>query len=258
MAAYVEAVRYRAAWLAKPEAFEAPEELVQLGVRVAGPSAPTRRAVLLRRAAVAIPAAACLIAVVWIGVRGLARPLALPEPVGATLALRAEHGQGLFLAGAPLSATDPAETIRGANDLVALEHAADSLNAAYVAVRDRRHTADAFVRVAYPIAVTRFAQGDLPGSIEVLDQVRSVAPDDCRCRTLRAAISLANSDTVVAEDSLSHAIQRGCNDATVRMDLALIHAARGDTGAAFPVFREMAGRDDALGTRAKAELEVRD
>jgi hypothetical protein len=42
------------------------------------------------------------------------------------------------------------------------------------------------------------------------------------------------------------------------MDLALIHAARGDTGAAFPVFREMAGRDDALGTRAKAELEVRD
>ena len=38
MAAYVEAVRYRAAWLAAPEAFKPPEELVAAAQRVRFPA----------------------------------------------------------------------------------------------------------------------------------------------------------------------------------------------------------------------------
>src|SRR6185369_11934492 len=63
MAAYVEAVRYRAAWLAAPEAFKPPEELVAAGMRVRFPPAPMGRT--STRAVRWIPAAVGLLVVAF-------------------------------------------------------------------------------------------------------------------------------------------------------------------------------------------------
>jgi hypothetical protein len=258
MAAYVEAVRYRAAWLAAPEAFEPPEELVELGqqalaeattgARPARPS-PWR----LKRLAAAAAGLAALVVALRMLLMPTLPPIVLPLAVSEPLATVAAESTGLFLPGATERAPRPRDAMRsggGMNVHPRLDLAVESLLTLHRLARSARDSA----RTAYPCAAALRAREDLEDAHDMAIEALKPGGNPCAARVLLAEILFRKGEDARAEGALTQAIHDGCDDDVTRMDWALVKASRGDTVEANPVFRQYSARRDALGERARSEL----
>jgi hypothetical protein len=269
MAAYVEAVRYRAAWLAEPEAFKPPKDVLERARAAVVPAPvdpqasahrPLGQAKTDRRlAAAGLLAAACLVAVLVLR-PGAPRPgtrVPLPMPVAQALADRTHLGSGLFLPGAESVRTQSAKHLRGrAESGVAGEpgalvtsHVVDSLRDAYALAKGVR----ARTRAGYGLATALFARGETTAARDTVEDLLEQSPGDCACRALAAQLEFGRSPHA-AEQHLRSAIAAGCHDDITRIDLAIVEAAQGDSANARETLEQFEHRDDALGDRARREL----
>jgi hypothetical protein len=256
MAAYVEAVRYRAAWLAAPEAFKPPEELVAAGVRVRfPPPTPGRTNSRWRRW---IPAAAGLLVVAfgarwaWLAANA---PIEMSREVRARLA--AESTSGLLLPGVRTLNTDVGPPTRGAESTDGAVPSSDSLNAQFGRLKTEYRAGSSTAREAYRFCATQLAaSGPNTASASVAEALRD-SPDDRDLHVLGAAIAFRQDDLAGAEHLLRQVLERDAGDALVRLDLALVRQARGDTAGVRLELEQLAKRRGVIGDRARREIGAR-
>jgi hypothetical protein len=255
MAAYVEAVRYRAAWLAAPDAFKPPEELVAAAHFVRFPAHPPRRR---SRIAKLIPVAAGLV-VLAIGARwallSLNAPLGLSDP--AQDALRSRSASGLLIPGVAIARSGSGMTMRGGEApedtgeaLAAVRAEAERLGAGY-----RPDASSA--RQAYRYCATRYAANGPVNTNGSVAEALLRAPKDRALRLLDAAIAFQLDDLDRAEHSIAVVLQRNPGDALALLDLALVQQARGDSTSAKLGLTKLASRHDVIGERARIGLGAR-
>ena len=254
MAAYTEAVRYRAAWLAKREAFEPPRDMLERGRAVLS-GAPHHRPALPRRVfQVAAPVAAVLLVLVIIGRLGRQPTEAgqgLPPPVAQALAKRTLEG-GLFVPGTEAVRVDAPDTLRSSPDLTVLvtKDLEDSLHAVYTQARAGRPRE----RAGFCFASALTARGSEREALEVVQRLLKDDPRNCACMSLAANLEYGRSQLDLAERHLSTALAAGCRDDVTQMNLGIVKLTRGDTAEARGIFERFEHRDDALGERARKEL----
>jgi len=257
MAAYVEAVRYRAAWLADRHAFDPRDELREIGRQVAGSTVSSRprtpRRLLMATAPVA--AGVLVVLLLWQGPwRRSLGTVELPRSIATALARQTHLADGLFLPGAESVRAHPAEILRGGEpNTNGFERLADSLGAEFRRATPRASRA----RAGYRYAAVLFITGRPQSANEVLDEVLAQEPGDCACQSLAAELDLATSPER-AERHLREAVAHGCRDPLTRMNLAIVQRSLGDASSAARTFQRLAGRKDAIGERARAELSRRD
>src|SRR5262245_17155870 len=138
MAAYVEAVRYRAAWLANPDAFEPPKDVLERGRALFRSESRTRRSRGRQVFAAGSMAAAASILVAMVLYSGRSRwgtHETLPQPIARALAQRTHLARGLFLPGAQSVRAQPGCQVRGnpseGPDAMLISQAVDSLRTVY-------------------------------------------------------------------------------------------------------------------------------
>jgi hypothetical protein len=256
MAAYVEAVRYRAAWLAAPEAFKPPEELVAAGMRVRFP--PSTPGMPNSRAAKWIPAAAALLITAlgarwaWLAVNP---PIEWPREVTAKLAI--ESTSGLLLPGVRALPADVGLPRRGADGADGVAPSIDSLNVQFERLKTVHQAGSSSAREAYRFCATQLAAGGTNAASESVAEALRGAPADRDLSVLGAAIAFRQNDLAGAERLLREILERDAGDALVRLDLALVRQARGDTAGASLELEQLARRGDVIGDRARREIGAR-
>src|SRR5262249_32573724 len=255
MAAYVEAVRYRAAWLAKPKAFKPPDDVLGRG-RAGVPPGPAVRPTPPRRP---LPAGSSRAAASLGGVLvlrsggtpwGAREPL--PQPVAQAIAERTHLSSGLFVPGAEAVRTQPTDVFRGGTedpDAIVPPRALDSLRAMYEHAKNPRSRG----RAGYQLASALLARGSVDGARDVVDELLAAQPGDCACPALAAQLDYARSPGR-AERHLREAVTAGCRGGATRRDLATGALAPGASAGAGETLEQLEPRDDALGDRARREL----
>jgi len=256
MAAYAEAVRYRAAWLAERKAFEPPGDVLARARDAVRHATPARRRWPRRWLRLAPTAAAVALLVVLV-VR-LAQPPGdtlepLPPAVAQALAEHTHLARRLFIPGAETIRLRPARVLRGpAGDVFEKpfsDRFLDSLNAVYRHSREGRSREHA----GYRFASALLAQGSVPEARELVEDLLRADPKDCACHSLAAELEYSRGPER-AERHLLEAVAAGCHDDVTRINLAIVQLARGDTADARRTFEDLANREDALGDRAREEL----
>lgn len=255
MAAYVEAVRYRAAWLAKPKAFKPPDDVLERGRAVVQP-VPVVRRTRARRLLLAGSSLAAAWLVIVLVLRSGGTPWGarepLPQPVAQAIAERTHLSSGLFVPGAEAVRTQPTDVFRGGTedpDAIVPPRALDSLRAMYEHAKNPRSRG----RAGYQLASALLARGSVDGARDVVDELLAAQPGDCACHALAAQLDYARSPER-AERHLREAVTAGCRDDVTRIDLAIVELARGDSAGARETLEQFEHRDDALGDRARREL----
>lgn len=256
-AAYADAVRYRAAWLAKPGAFapstaEARALARSVGRALGLPAPPPRR-----RAMPAWLAAAAVLAVVFTGASWLAwdrRPPAagLELPPSVRAATEVASSRGLVLPGGERLAGRPAPEMRSGSGEVTpeLEQQASALQQSYES--GRRSADDTAVLVAALLAVS-----DVDGARTYAREGRRNHPRDVRLMLLNAAALQRDNDVAGAEAQLREAHRRAGGDPVVALDLALVLRQRGQAEEARELLQRVArSRVAPLAERAKRELDA--
>jgi uncharacterized protein YecE (DUF72 family) len=252
MAAYAEAVRYRAAWLAERSAFEPPANVLAHARAAVRAATPRRRTWPRRLLQTAGCAAAVWLVVTLVGRSGRQpwdRVEALPPAVAKALAEQTHLTRGLFVPGAEAVRVRFAGVYRGSTS-EDLSEIVDSLYGVYShapAGRSRE-------RAGFCYASALVAKGSDAGAREVVEDLLKSDPRDCACRSLAAELEYPRWPDR-AEKLLREAMAAGCRDDLTRMNLAIVRQARGDTVEARRTFLRLAGREDALGDRAREELE---
>src|SRR5262252_3514002 len=244
MAAYVEAVRYRAAWLAEPDAFKPPKDVLE-HARAAVDLTPAPQAVapapvapapvaqrsLARRWLVAgsSMAAAWLVFALVVRSVGTQSSAPLPSPVDSLLAENTHLARGLFLPGAERVRTRPVLALRGEGPedgptSRAATRVVDSLRTVYVSAKGAR----ARGRTGYRYASALLVQGHSAEARDVVEELLAAEPGDCACHALAAQLDYARYPER-AERHLREAVAAGCRDDMTRIDLAIVEMARGDS-----------------------------
>lgn len=254
-AAYADAVRYRAAWLAKPEAFAPPvaevralDHSVSRALGLAAPPPP-------RRAVPAWLSAAAALAVVSVGAAWFARGHR-PEVTGLELApavrtaTEVASSRGLVLPGGERLAGEPVPEMRSGSGEVTpeLEQQANALLQSYEG--GRRSAADAAGLVAALLAVS-----DLDGARTYAREGLRNHPRDVRLMVLYAAALQRDNDVAAAEAQLREAHRLAGRDPVVALDLALVLRQRGHDAEARKLLQQVArSRVAPLAGRAQREL----
>ena len=245
MAAYADAIRYRAAWLARPDAFEPPDDLMAMAQAVAGPrNAPARPRASASPAprrwafASALAGASVLALLLW--PRGGSTPV-LTEDVRVRLS---RPGTGLILPGAVAPAHTEGVVMRGGG----------SGTETPGAVPETRRGPE---RDAYILAAGRLANDDLHGARLAVERALERSPDHRELLLLRAGIAYRESDLELASELVSRVLDRAPGDPVALADRALLRLEHGDSGVALPALRALASRPDELGERVRAEMAER-
>src|SRR5262245_20819074 len=257
MAAYVDAIRYRAAWLARPDAFEPPDDLMAMAQAVAVArtrTAPARPRASASRApqrwvfASALAGASVLAVVLW--------PRGGTEPVlGEDIRIRLSRpGTGLIVPGAIAPVPPEGAVMRGSDAGTGAPSAVPEPRP-----RQGRGVEPVFSgrgpeREAYVLAAGRLANDDLHGSRLAVERALERSPDHRELLLLRAAIAYRESDLELATELVSRVLDRAPGDPVALADRALLRLEHGDSGVALPALRALASRPDELGERVRAEM----
>jgi hypothetical protein len=252
MAAYAEAVRYRAAWLAERKAFEPPGDVLARARGAVRHATPARRQWprrLLRLAPTAAAVALMVVLVVRLGRPPGTTRESLPPPVAQALAKRTLAG-GLFVPGTEAVHVDASDTLRGSADQTVTSNLEDSLLKVYT----QAQAGPSRERAGYCFASALTVRGRERDALELVGELLKDDPRNCACMSLAAHLEYQRSRLDRAERQLSTAVAAGCRDDVTRINLAIVQQALGDTAEARRTFVELANRVDALGERAREEL----
>jgi hypothetical protein len=245
-AAYADAVRYRAAWLVRPEFFAAGEIPVPIESGPGGSGRPRARRVAWSAAA----GIAIATGIAWVATTGRAPTLGFGLPPAVRTASEWASARGLVLPGGDRLADRSAPVFRSGEAVrpPGLEREVDSLVVAYEGgERDVAHT-------------TRVVAGLL--AMDDLDAARGYAregllrsPGDVPLLTCAAAADYRRNDLGAAESRLRFALARAPHDPVVALDLALVLRQRGETTEAAQLLARAAhGTSPTVASRARREL----
>ena len=256
-AALAEAIRYRAAWLRRPQLFGIPEEMTTSPARDSGPrTGPTRAAagpvIRLRRWLPATGAVTTIVAVVAFAL--LSRPAAptlgfrLPPAVRASI--ETSSARELVLPGGERHAGRPAAEMRSGVSPGSLELTAE-VNRLVTHYELAQRSAD----VAARLVAGLLAEGDLEGANAYAREALRAYPRDTRLLVLMADLNYRASDLPAAERHLRSAAQIAPRDPLVGLDLALVLRERGNVVEAGRWFNRVAASGHPpLAERARQEL----
>ncbi len=248
-AAYVDAVRYRAAWLAKPAPF------VESASRSPELAHAIRRATGARRAPALVPLAAAALVAVFAGAFVVLQPKVGPG-TGLSLtpnvreALEARVANGLVIPGATGAPARPVTELRSGTVEVSpgLARDVDSLRGAYEHARPTPE-------LAAHLVAALLAAGDLDAARDYAIEAVRTYPDDVRVLVVAAAVRDRVSDLSGAEELLRHAVRLAPADPVATLDLALVLRQRGDSAEARDLLTRVARtRAGELSVRARREL----
>ena len=215
MAAYADAVRYRSAWLAAPQAFTPSTTMVREGASVADAPAKGRSPALspwLAPAMAVVVLAAAVGFVVW--------RLQQAEPGAFRAALGRESSRGLVLPGGEHGADREPQVKRGP--------AVDAELEAAVSRAARRYEAgDRSAALAYEVAAGYLLIGNLDAARDYAAEGLKAHPDDQSLAILAAVLAYRNSDLERAEGALRDVLQRSPNEPVATLDLAIVMGERG-------------------------------
>jgi tetratricopeptide (TPR) repeat protein len=256
MAVYADAVRYRAAWLARPDLFRTPETLVRFALEALrrDDAPPTRRTRPPASIAPMVAVAAAFVIIAGLGFgwglfgRGRAGDKELPAPIRA--ALETSSATGLVIPGGERGADTPPPELRS-GDAVAPPDLATAVEQA----RTRYESGHRAPEDGYAVAAGLLALGQLDAARGYSDEARRRAPEDFRLHVLAANIAYRSSDLAAAERELRSALEIRHGDPVASLDLGLVLAEQGQRDAAIDVLTTLApGGSDPLSTRARREL----
>jgi hypothetical protein len=245
MSAYADTVRYRAAWLALPQAFdEAMPPASPAPSRAPGePRAGARMALMAAGAAAVI--------LVTIAALDLRREHPAYGPSIAALLARASS-EGLVLPGGEAGAavthsryrSDPQHDARG-------EQAVEDLRRAYESDGAGR-------RDVYPLAAGLVAVGRLDLAHDYITEGRSRAPRDHRLAILEGVAAFRGGDGPGAEAALREALAMKPGDPLATLDLGLLTADLHGREAAVPYLQDVIRRapHSPLAARARQALRL--
>lgn len=249
MSAYVDAVRYRAAWLAQPSAF-APTKANS------GELAGAMRIVLGDRQHTPawFIAAATLVVLVG-GAAVLARlgetpasRLALPPAVRTTTERLSSNG--LVLPGGVAGAARPAPATRSGMGETSIELEQEA-NAAIATYEHGHDSAEQAMRVVAALIAT----GDLDAARDYAREGLRRHPGDVRLLVLQAGVFDRDDDLARALAALREAHRRAPDDPVVTLDLALVLRQGGASAEAKALLERVAkSAVPALAERAAREL----
>lgn len=247
-AAYVDAVRYRAAWLARPELFAARDPDGARADVVAGRRVPGWSGV-----ATAAAAAAVIVVGTLRVVSGAQAPtLRFPLTPAVLAASERSSSRGLVLPGGERLADRPAPTYRSGFEApsVALEHEVDALLARY-------ERGDRSAPAATRVVAGLLAIDDLEAARVYADEALQQSPRDVALLTCVADVHYRDNDLPSAEQLLRTAIARAPRDPIVDLDLALVLRARGELAESRALLQRASNSASApIAARAQHELAV--
>lgn len=248
-AAYADAVRYRAAWLSRPEAFaysEAASNELLRSAKLQG--RPVRYAPVWLAAAAAIAIVA--LGGSWLVARDrdVRAGIALSPAVCAALQSYSSHG--LVVPGAERFAAGTAPEMRSgmAESTPDLEREVDSLIARY-------EHGGASPELAAQLVVSLIASSDLEAARDYAREGLRNYPGDARLLVACASVLDRGDDLAGAEAMLREALGRAPGDPLVALDLALVLRQRGEHAESNALLKRVARcRAPSLAERAAREL----
>lgn len=258
MAAYTDAVRYRAGWLATPEAFEPTPGLIERSLAIVGGRGPgrvplARRGLSWRRVALAGAALGLgltVLIVVRSDLRTRAESPRLPSPI--RLALEDLSGRGLVLPGGEAGAASAGPVLRSGVDQTGRELDAAVREAIARYEAGRRHGAH-----VYPVAAGLHCAGQTEAARNFVDEGLRSDSNDVRLLVLRADIAYRSSDLTLAERTLRKALAVQRESPAAALDLAIVLAELHRRDEAARWFEESAKHGPApIAARAQRELEA--
>jgi tetratricopeptide (TPR) repeat protein len=259
MAAYTDAVRYRAGWLATPEAFEPAPDLIERGVAVRRTSAdratavggePRGRRVAWAGATLGLG----LVLVVGIFLQSDFRSRSESRRVAGPIRVALEDlsGRGLVLAEGEAGAASSGPVLRSG-----LEQAGPELSTAVREARARYEAGRGRGANAYPVAAGLHCMGQTDAARDYIDEGLRRNSNDVRLLILRADIAYRDSDLDGAERSLRQALATGRGTPAAALDLGIVLAELHRREEAARLFEETAKNAPApIAARARRELEA--
>ncbi len=252
MAAYADAVRYRAAWLSRPEAFEPDGELVDLAGRVAVRSSQrSRRTRSWAPMAFAATGAAALGA--WAVLANLPEPsLPLEHSPAVRRAIERSSAEGLVLPGGARAAARDPGGLRSGQGIQSPELESE-LRRALAAYEGGERDAEAGAR----LLAAFLAGGELDAAATYVEELLAAHPNHVPTLVLAADVEFRRSRLASAERLLSRALERSPRDPAVQLDLALVLRQRGREPEAQALLeRALRGGDSAIAMRVRRELDA--
>jgi hypothetical protein len=239
MSAYADTVRYRAAWLVMPQAFD--------GETPSLPAPARPRGVRNRIATIAAVGAGVAAIITVIATLPHRDP---PMSRSIVAALERASSDGLVLPGGEAGAVASRSRYRsglpgGAED----EGEVERLRRAY-----EGPGADA--RDVYPLAAGLVATGQLDRAHDYIEEGRARSPRDHRFAILAGVVAFQNGDPAGAERALRDALVLAPGDPVATLDLGLVEAVLHGRAAADPYLREVIGSAprSPLAARARRAL----
>lgn len=252
MGAYASAVRYRAAWLAKPELFTATIPAIDESGRISplGERGGMGRTWRLWVAASMAATFAIVAGSLWSSSAHHTPTLGFTLPPAVRAASEWSSSRGLVLPGGERLADQPAPAYRsGYAELPpGLEHEVDSL----IAVYERGiRTSKIAVRVVQGL----LAMDDLDAARNYAREGLSRWSGDVALLTSAADVDYRASDLRAAEGLLREALGRAPHDPVVALDLALVLRQQGNVGESAALLdRAAKGPSPPVAARARREL----
>jgi len=235
MASYADAVRYHAAWVARPGAFDPSPDLIAAGISAGESAAPGPRVVLPARAeSVAAPrrvalaaAAACAVvaAAILLGAGGgdtLLHPWQRTIPAPIRTALESASAVGFVLPGGERAAASRGPVYRGSP---AAEN--PRLEAALQQCLDRYESGRVGPVETYAAGAGFIATGQLLAARELVNEGLTRYPDDPRLLVLAADVAFRMSQLGRSEELLRKALRARPDDPIAALDLGLVLADQG-------------------------------
>jgi len=256
MAAYADAVRYRAAWLAEPDGFSLDSGMRRLATDpadLARTAAGAARVHPVRRGVVLSVATATAVLAIWASVSrhsDQTPSLSFPLPPGIQEATERSSSTGLILPGAEAHAND-----------VRPEQRAGSAPGSPELERELRSSIEAYEEgsrgpeAGATAVAALLAAGEIDAARDYARECLRRYPDDVRLLVLGADAHYRSSDLGGAEALLRSARKHAPRDPVVALDLALVlrQAGKGDESRAI-LEHVSRSRLAPLASRAKREL----
>ena len=255
MAAYVDAVRYRAAWLADTNSFRL-EGADRSMLGTAGPVEPVgtkpsgRPPALGALALVGAVAVFIVVSVQFMGPSGT--PTLGFQLDRATLEATAwSTAGGLVLPGTEARAADPPPDRRSGAGSSSLE-----LEAELKTVIDAYEAGGRDAESSARVVASLLANGDVTAANDYGREALQTHPDDVRLLVFAASARIRSNDLPEAEQLLRRAIRRAPRDPIVALDLGMVLCAQGRGAEAKRWFeRAAASKVAPIAARARRELQ---